>query len=366
MRFAILIVSIGVLLGLGMFMASVGRLERALIEPSSGQLVQRVVVVAPGSSAPQLVKQLQEEGLVNDEGWLSAYAESLRDSTTFVAGEYALNSQMSPIALFQTLETGQVIRHTFSFEPGVTASDVTKLIVEMKLGDADALARALSSSKLLEGLGVQADSLEGFLFPDIYRAPKGLSSEQILGQLTARFAEEVAKHKNGSGHPLYDVVRVASLIEMSEVPVREQRMYAALLYNRLAKKVPLDHPKSAAYGKRKGFGVGSANPYNTKRNKGLPPTPICNPGAGSLQAAFNPLKTDAIYKVKREDGSHYYCPDRACAVAAERARKGLSPIDRTVRRPLVVPAKRVPTVFVPGGPLKPEPPSESMLDDPVL
>ncbi len=358
MRFAILIVSIGALLGVGAFMYSVDRLERALLDPAPGELVQRVLVVAPDTSAPKLLERFEAEGLVGNEGWLSLYAESLRDPSTFVPGEYALNSQMSPVTLFERLQQGRVIRHTFSFEPGVTAVDVVETLTTLKLGDAEALRSAASNSELLKRFGVTGDSLEGFLYPDIYGAPKGLSPQQLLGKLTARFAEEIAKYDNRSGHPLYEVVTVASLIEMSEVPSREQRMYAALLYNRLAKRLPLDHPHSAAYGQRKGFGVG-ANPYDTKRRKGLPPTPICNPGPRALQAAFNPLKTDAVYKVKREDGSHYYCPDRACALAAERARKGLTPIDRTVRAPPVAPPRPVPEVLViPGRPFKPEPPSE--------
>lgn len=352
-------------------MASVDRLERALVRPVSGPLVEKVVVIPERADFVQVVHQLTAAKLVRDDGWLGLYAERLRAPTQLVPGEYALSSDMSLMLQVSRLERGEVMTHTVNLTPGSTMKEMIRTLAAAGLGQVEALTQAAEDPELLAGVGPEAQTLEGFLLPDVYTLPKGLPAKQLLGQLLKRQAALCATLEGATKRPRYDVIRIASLVELSGVPQREQRVYAAMLYNRLDKKVPLDHPSSADYGTNLGLEPAN-NPYRTDRQPGLPPTPICNPGADALQAAFHPVKTDALFKVRREDGSHYYCPDRECVRAAERARQGLSP----TFQPTVVPVPlgaddlqdMLPTpvppstpLVVPGQPLTPEPPSETEL-----
>ncbi len=363
MRIAILITSLACLVALGAFMVAVDRLERALERPSSGELVQQVIVVPEQPEFKQVVGQLVDTKLVRDDGWLSLYAEDLRAPSTLIPGEYSLSSEMSLLLQVSQMEQGNVMTHTVGIDPGDTAEDVVAVLVKQGLGDAQALTATLEDPELLARFGPGLSSLEGFLLPDIYTVPKGLSAKTLIEVLLKRFEDFSAPLKVEQKRPLFDVVRVASLIQTAQVPEREKRVYSAMLYNRLDKGVPLDHPTSEAYGTRLGL-TRPKNPYRTDRKPGLPPTPICNPGPDALRAAFQPVKTDALFKVRREDGSHYYCPDRECVRAAERSRRGLPPaslpaLEPVPRAPPPPTLPRVEPVVVPGRPLTPEPPSET-------
>jgi len=360
-RYAILIFSVGALLAIGVFMVGVGRLERALLAPAPGPAVERVVVLPEQASLPKVVSELSEAGLMVDEGWLTLYAERLADAPRLVAGEYALSSELSPILQLERLVRGEVLMHAVDVRPGSTAAEVVRDLAKAGLGEAEALEAALEDEKLIAKAGVEAKTLEGMLLPEVYTMPRGLDPAQVLAKPVQRFADFVAQLPEPT-RPLYDVVRVASLLETSDVPRREWKVYAALLFNRLDAKIPLEHPRTAAYGRNRGFAE-KDNPYRTDRRPGLPPTPICNPGPDALSAAAAPARTDARYLVRREDGSHYYCPDQECARAAERARKGLPPVlppPVPPPPPVVAPPPRptAPPLVVPGQPLDPEPPSE--------
>jgi UPF0755 protein len=115
------------------------------------------------------------------------------------------------------------------------------------------------------------------------------------------------------GHTPYDVLVIASMIERETVAPEERRLVAAVIENRLAKRMPLAIDATLRYG----LGIPgtrpltaahlrSDSPYNTRRRKGLPPTPIGNPGLASMRAAARPAKVDYLYYVRKPDGIHHF------------------------------------------------------------
>jgi UPF0755 protein len=368
MRVAILIFSTLVLVALGAYLVAVDQLERSLVRGVPGAPVERVVEVAPGTSVPTFLAQLEEAGLVRGGRWTELYGERLRVPTTLKPGEYALSSEMSPLLQLGRVVRGDVVTYTVVLPAGGSLEDAVRTLAAEGLADADALARMVRDPEVVRRLGLEVESLEGYLFPDAYTLPRGLAPEALLGRVVERF--RAFMEKNGPPErPEYDVVRVASLVEQGPVRMRERKVYAALLYNRLAKRMPLEHPTAAGYGTRLGFPA-KTNPYRTEQ-PGLPPTPICNPGPDALQAALHPAHTSALYMVRQEDGSHVYCPDLECFRAAQRAKQGLPPtLPPPVPEapPLVAPPPRPPPpapLVVPGQPLRPQPPSEDEDEAPL-
>jgi UPF0755 protein len=167
---------------------------------------------------------------------------------------------------------------------------------------------------MLERYSIPFSSVEGFLFPDTYVVAKGLSAEQIVSIMIDRFFEELRNldFEGYSDEKLGQVVIIASLVEREAKIDSERPLIAAVFYNRLAKGKRLESCATVQYilGKTKERLLFSDlqvdSPYNTYLHSGLPPGPISNPGAKSIQAALFPADVDYLFFVSKRDGSHYF------------------------------------------------------------
>jgi uncharacterized YceG family protein len=164
-------------------------------------------------------------------------------------------------------------------------------------------------------------SPEGFMFPDTYFVfetdPAATLVEKQLENFGAKWAKVDMIYARSKNLTNYDVLTIASMIEKEVVVPRERRLVAAVIYNRLHQRMPLgidatlryglDIPPTEAITKTQ---LASDSPYNTRKFRGLPPTPIANPGLDSLQAAANPAKVDYLYFVRKPDcRSHFFTAD---------------------------------------------------------
>jgi uncharacterized YceG family protein len=174
-------------------------------------------------------------------------------------------------------------------------------------------------------------SIEGFLFPALYEFTPTTTAGALISNQVAAFAERwqtvdlrVAKRR---GRTPYDVLTIASMIERETVAPEERRLVAAVIYNRLERGMVLGIDATLRYG----LGIpgtrsltrkhlASDSPYNTRRFKGLPPTPIGNPGLASMRAAAKPAPVDYLYYVRKPDGIHHFFTadeDEFCEKARE-------------------------------------------------
>jgi UPF0755 protein len=165
--------------------------------------------------------------------------------------------------------------------------------------------------------GARRGNLEGFLFPSLYKFGPSTTATQLVGQQLTAFARAWStvdlSHARAKGLTPYQVLIVASMVERETVAPEERALVAAVIYNRLAKGMPLGIDATIRYG----LGVpgtrpltkaelATDTPYNTDLNKGLPPTPIGNPGVAAMKAAANPAKVDYLYYVRMPDKIHHF------------------------------------------------------------
>jgi UPF0755 protein len=175
-----------------------------------------------------------------------------------------------------------------------------------------AYAKAVAAAEPPAGFG-RPRSMEGFLFPDTYEFGPATRASEIMAMQQRRFAQQWAKVRVPAGRKPYDVLIVASMVARETAAPEERPLVAAVIWNRLAKRMPLGIDATLRYG----LGIqgtrpitakqlASDSPYNTSRFRGLPPTPIGNPGLASMRAAARPAAVDYLYYVRKPHRRHHF------------------------------------------------------------
>jgi UPF0755 protein len=174
--------------------------------------------------------------------------------------------------------------------------------------------------------GDRRKSIEGFLFPSTYVFGPSSTAKDLIRLQLAAFESSWKRVELGGRKP-YDVLIVASMVERETAAPEERKLVSAVIWNRLAKGMPLGIDATLRYG----LGIQGTRPltaaelrnqtpYNTDVHTGLPPTPIANPGLPSMQAAAHPAKVDYLYYVRKPDKRHHFftaSESEFCAKALE-------------------------------------------------
>jgi UPF0755 protein len=182
---------------------------------------------------------------------------------------------------------------------------------------AAAYLKATSGKVRIRGFGRTRHPFEGFLFPATYDFFKDTTSKQLVHDQLDTFAEQwphvnldYARRKNLTP---YDVLIIASMIEKEARARRERPLVSAVIYNRLHARMPLQLDATIRYGldvppteSLRESQLNDPTPYNTRIHRGLPPTPIANPGFASIEAAAHPAKVDYLYFVRKPDKVHHF------------------------------------------------------------
>ncbi len=275
-----------------------------------------VFTVAPGASLGEIARSLESEELVRNANAVAWLARLRGQSGALRAGEYALSAAQSPGAILSQLASGRTLSHPVVLPEGFTAAQIGARLATEGLVDADAFAQAIRDPALIASLGISAPSLEGYLFPETYFLPRGLSAEEIVRIFTEHFLavwREIEPLATAQGLSQHQLVTLASIVERETGVSEERELVAAVFRNRLRLGMRLESDPTVIYGisdfdgnlRRRDL-EDEANPYNTYRIAALPPGPIANPGEAALRAVVNPAASDYLYFVARNDGTHTF------------------------------------------------------------
>jgi UPF0755 protein len=284
--------------------------------PHDFQSRDSVELVLEGENLRQVACRLAEKELLRFPRLFMVLARVLEKDRTVQAGEYLLNSSMCPREILERLSCGATVLYRITVPEGYSVKQIASLLEQTQLADGSAVLQASRDLPLLEELGVRADSLEGYLFPDTYYFAKGHSPQTLLKTMVRQFWKSydssLRDPQHASGWNLCEVVTMASIVEAEARKKEEKPLIASVLIYRLRKGMPLQCDPTVIYGlenfegnlKREHLLV--QHPYNTYEFKGLPPGPICNPGLDSLKAVLDPADTSYLYFVSRNDGTHEF------------------------------------------------------------
>lgn len=274
------------------------------------------VRIPKGSSYPEIVRILGEEGVLRHPAVFRVVVAATMTGTKLQHGEYAFPAPPSPLEVWRKITVGDVAKYHVAIPDGSTLYDIARTLGELELADPGVFVAAATSRGLVNRLGIPADTAEGFLFPDTYLLVKDMKEEEILRIMSRRFTQKFPPDPEESdpadGFTRNEIVTIASIIEKETGVEAEKPLVSAVIRRRLALGMPLQMDPTVIYGLRK-FGkpltkkdLLTPNPYNTYLNRGLPPGPIANPGLSSLVAAMQPAETKYLYFVSRNDGTHRF------------------------------------------------------------
>lgn len=279
-----------------------------------------VVNVSPGMGAGAIADMLEQEGIIRSSLHFRLFNRIYGADTKLQAGNYLLSTDLSLPDIVRHMQHGQVEPVVVTIPEGMHLRQIADLLASKELVDRERFLRVAQDETLVYGNGSPISkpvaSLEGYLFPDTYNFVPSMSEEQIVRVMVDRFIQVALPLLEGSAIPhelsMHDAVTLASIVEKEALFRREQPVIASVFLNRLAIDMPLQADPTVAYlfdehRPRLLFAdLEIPSPYNTYRNKGLPPGPIASPGVHAIQAVLRPEHTDYLFFVARGDGTHVF------------------------------------------------------------
>ena len=273
-------------------------------------------VVRRGATAAQIAADLKKAGLIRSAlAFKYVLYESGREST-LQSGTYTVSPALTPAGIARLFEKAPGDQAALRIIEGWRLTEVATAVAKSfpKITREDFIAAAVVGSRnntVLTGLDPKTP-LEGFLFPDTYFLRPDATVAQIVDLLLDTFEQRVGPTLRTAASArkvaIYDLVKLASIVEREAKDRKESPTIAGLYQNRLDIGMKLDADPTIQYalGDWRELSLDDLkleSPYNTYRIAGLPPTPIANPGQAALEAAAKPLKNPYFYFVAKNDGT---------------------------------------------------------------
>jgi UPF0755 protein len=275
-----------------------------------------MVEIKRGMSFKQTVKLLSERGLIRDPRVFIALARVTGLHKKVPSGRYAFEGNINPLDVFKKLEKGDTTPWEITIVEGDNIEQIKEKLLKESIITEDDFDRTVRDPAFMNEMGVDAPSLEGYLFPDTYRISAGMSAKDILGMMIKRlkekYDEQLAQRAEQLGLDEKSVLTLASIIEKEAAVDDERPIISAVYHNRLRARIPLQADPTAVYGiKQMSEGVlrkdvERRTPYNTYHFRGLPPGPISSPGIKSIRAALYPADVPYLYFVSNNNGTHKF------------------------------------------------------------
>lgn len=268
----------------------------------------KYVLIERGQGVSAIAKTLEQENVISQALIFKIVA---RFSGSLKAGEYEFSPHVTMQQVLEKMHKGEIFSRKITVPEGLTSYQIIKI---------------LNKEKDLEGQ-VETVPKEGSLLPDTYLFSKGQTRQDQIDEMQKAMTKTIDSLWDGRANNLpfktkKEALILASIIEKETGIGEERERIAGVFINRLRKGIPLQTDPTVIYaltmGKMKDDGKGPLgrrllrkdlqidSPYNTYKNAGLPPGPICNPGRAAIAAALNPEENDYIFFVADGTGGHAF------------------------------------------------------------
>ncbi len=281
---------------------------------------ERAFEVRAGESAGAVIARLEREGFVRSARVARLWQTRVLGDPPLQTGVYRFRSPASTLTILRMLRTGEVATAPLTVIEGLTIAETAEAISRTGLGDAARLLEAFRDPSRIRDLDPEAADLEGYLFPETYRLPVGVSERGIAERMVAEFRSRFERDVRplvapGDSRTPREIVILASLVEKEAKLDAERPLIAAVYANRLRRGIGLYADPTIIHalklegrwdGDIRRRDLAMESPWNTYRVLGLPPGPISNPGRASLEATANPARTRDLFFVADGTGGHTF------------------------------------------------------------
>lgn len=299
---------------------------RFINTPPSQDETLVVFNVSNGETLRDVAARLQDEKLITDGRKFRAYVRIKSLGSKVRAGEYALKRNMSPAQILKILASGRSIEYVVTVTEGLNRFEIAAIVDRLGIGTRAEFLRLTQDREFIQkNLGDDIPTLEGYLFPETYYVTRASGVRGLVRQMIAKFQESYATVPVSAGSEIavplkkHEVVTLASIIEKETGAPSERPLISSVFHNRMRKGMKLQTDPTVIYGIWVKTGTWNRNiskqdlltptPYNTYVIPGLPPGPIANAGLPALMAAVRPAKSEFLFFVSRNDGTHVFSRD---------------------------------------------------------
>lgn len=288
------------------------------VEPGA----RHTIVIPEGLTAQDVARLLEREGIIRSATAFLVEVRLRNAAENIKPGTYELETSQNFASIIAMLEAGvEPTAFRLTIPEGLALDQIAARLEEVEGMDAREYARlaARPADFTLPSVGgttPDVKDLEGMLFPSTYFLEEGTDAKLLiqlqLDTFDVKTAELSWKAAKDLGVSPYEIVVIASMIEKEARVAEERARVAAVIYNRLARDMPLGIDATTRFALKKWTGpltksdLEIDSPYNTRRVVGLPPGPIASPGLETLEAALAPEDVDFLYYVLIDDQGHHF------------------------------------------------------------
>jgi UPF0755 protein len=274
------------------------------------------IILKAGSSMRSVSRQLVSQGVFREPWSFILLARILGKVSEIKAGNYLIESGITPYDLLGILAQGKTTQENITFIEGWTFAQMRNAVNRHEA--IKHLTMAYTDRQIMDNISAKSENPEGLFFPDTYYFSKGMSDQDIFRRAyqAMRVKLNHAWQEKSLGLPYqspYQALIMASIVEKETGKSTERPLIAGVFLNRLAMGMRLQTDPTVIYGLGEDFDGNLRKKdllhdtaYNTYTRSGLPPTPIAMPGLAAIEAALHPAKTKALYFVGKGDGSHVF------------------------------------------------------------
>jgi UPF0755 protein len=288
--------------------------------------------VEVGENAVTVAAKLAEQQFITDADIFRLFLRYNQLDSSLEAGDYELRRNMNMREIAQALQKANFEEVVITLPEGLRAEQIAELLTQQNIMDG-----SLFLATVRQGVGVEhpllADrpagaSYEGYLFPDTYRLPVKATPQDLIARMLENMASKIPPNAldlaAAKGYTFYEIMIIASIVEREAVVPEERPTIASVYLNRLTAGMFLQADPTVQYAMGYQTDTGQwwktpvsleeyslvSSPYNTYLNAGLPPGPIANPGASSINATLQPAETNFLFFMGcGGEGAHLFAAD---------------------------------------------------------
>ena len=276
------------------------------------------VVIEKGNTWNAAAKKLADAKVITNAKQFTRLIKEKNFGKSLKTGEFEFSGKMTPVEAAEKIISGKVKMYSFTIPEGYNKYDTASVFAKLEwVQGNDRFLEVCSDKTFLSSINAKnRTSCEGLLFPSTYSFPRGSDISSIMKKMANQIKEKLKKYEDDikkSGMDIYDLLKLASIVEKETGVKAEQPKIASVFLNRKKIGMKMQTDPSVIYGLLPKFNGNitkkdllTDHPWNTYTRYGFPATPLCFPGEGAIKSVLHPDKTDYLYFVATGKGYHYF------------------------------------------------------------